>query len=495
MLPVMMWAPATCTQRRNLIVAAVLFLTLAGITMRFYRLGNQSLWTDEVASLATARLPLPQMAEESAAESNSLPTYFLLLRAVVGESSGNVEFRARLLSALAGGLSIPVLIGVVYFWRRKWSPALAAGLLLAVNPLHLWYSQEVRAYAVMLFFGLLMLLAYELARLSRRPWWWVAYGLSALAAVALHKTALVFPVVCTLWHGWEVLRKKGRILELAAPVVTLALALCVLLLKSHPPPPELGRSSSILEIAYTFMTFVGGYSFGPSLTDLQSYGAWGAVSRHPVQVGILGVVLLLLALACLLNWDRLLRSKEAALLLLSVGVVAVAGLVTGFPYNIRYTLPALLAFVALVAGLILCARRPVLARLAVIGVMLVGLWADGQWFYSPTYRKGDSRAVAQWLVANQARVKSWTVLPDYLSRSIGWYLQDHPDVLSRERPPSAPQSTSFPPVPDVLIIGRRHHVREPDKLIAAYRAAAGELRGCFLIAGFELYCPVKGGER
>ena len=55
---------------------------------------------------------------------------------------------------------MPLLIGVVFCWRRQWGTALLAGLLLAVNPLHLWYSQEVRGYATMLFFGLLTLLAY-----------------------------------------------------------------------------------------------------------------------------------------------------------------------------------------------------------------------------------------------------------------------------------------------------------------------------------------------
>lgn len=485
----MIWVPATSAQRRNFIIAWVLLLTLAGFALRFYRLSSQSLWTDEVSSITTARVPLSQIVEQSAAVNNCLPTYFLLLRAVVGESNRNIEFRARWLSALAGALSVPLLIGVVYLWRQQWAAALLAGLLLAVNPLHLWYSQELRAYATMLFFGLLTLLAYELARRSRKPWWWVVYFLSALGTVALHKTGLIFPVACTLWHGGELLREKRGLRELTAPAAPLAVALWVLLLKSHPPPPEYGRSSSLLEIPYTFMTFVGGYSFGPSLTDIQSHGALGAVLRNPVQVGVLGAVLALLALVYVLHFGSLIRGKETTLLLLSVGFVAVASLVTDFPYNIRYTLPALVAFVALVAALTTCARWPALVRLLVVGVLLVGLWADAQWFYSPAYRKGDSRAVAQWLVDHQPQVRSWTVLPDYLSLCVVWYLQDHPEILSRLHPPTGPQTTSFPPIPDVLIIGRRHHIREPDKLIAAYQARAGELQTNLSIAGFEIYCP------
>jgi hypothetical protein len=487
MLRGMIGTSATGAQRRNLAIGLMLLLTLAGFTLRFYRLANQSLWTDEVSSITTARAPLSQIMERSAAANNCLPTYFLLLRAVLGDSNQDIEIRARWLSALTGALSVPLFIGVVYLWRRRWTAALLGGLLLAVNPLHLWYSQEARAYAMMLFFGLVTLLAWELARLSRKPWWWLVYGLGALGAVALHKTGLIFPAACTLWQGAEVLRKKGRIGDLAVPVAILGVACGVLLLKSYPPPPEYGRPSSVLEIGYTFMTFVGGYSFGPSLADIQAHGAWGAVSRNGVQVGILGGVLSLLALAYALEFRLLVWGKETSLLVLNVGFVALTALISSFPYNIRYTLPALLGFVALVAALDSGAGRRQVARLAVAGVLLVGLWADAQWFYSPAYRKGDSRAVAQWLVAHQARVESWTVLPDYLSLSIEWYLQGYPQILAREQPPAQPQTTSFPPVPDVLIIGRRHHVQQPDKLIAAYRASAGEVRAIRSLAGFELY--------
>jgi len=487
MLRRMIGTPATGVQRRRMAIALTLLLTLAGLTLRFYRLSNQSLWTDEVSSIKTARVPLSQITQESGAVNNCLPTYFLLLRAVLGEGNRDIEFRARWLSALAGGLSVPLLIGVVFCWRRQWGTALLAGLLLAVNPLHLWYSQEVRAYATMLCFGLLTLLACELARQSRKPGWWVVYFVSAMGAIALHKTALIFPVACALWHGWAVWREKGRLWELAVHVATLGVAGGVLLLKSYPPPPEYGRPSSILELGYTFMTFVGGYSFGPSLTDIQSQGALGAVSRNLVQVGILGGVLLLVGLAYAVEFRLLVRGKETGLLVLNVGFVALAALITSFPYNIRYTLPALLAFVALVAALNSGAGRRTVARLAIAAVLLVGLWADAQWFYRPAYRKGDSRAVAQWLVANQARVKSWTVLPDYLSMSIEWYLQAYPELLARKQPPTQAQTTSFPPVPDVLILGRRHHIQQPDRVLAAYCVSAGAVRTNRSLAGFELY--------
>jgi hypothetical protein len=472
---------------RRVDIVLTLVLTLLGLTLRFYRISDQSLWTDEIASIETARVPLSQITQVSGRRNNCLPTYFLVLRALVGDSNRDIEFRARSLSAVLGGLSVALLTAVVFYWRRNRAAALLAGLLLAINPLHLWYSQEVRAYATMLFFGLLTLLTYELARRSRNPWWWVLYLVCALAAIALHKTAVIFPVACALWHGSE-LRGMGRARDIAVHVATLGLAGAVLLFsKSYPPLPEYGRPSSILEFGYTFMTFMGGYSFGPSLTDIQSHGAWVAISHNLLQVGIAGGVLSLLALAYVLEFRLLIWGKETTLLFLGIGVVALAALASSFPYNVRYALPALLGFVALVAALSDGAGRRHIASLTLAAMLVVASWADAQWFYSPRYRKADSRAVAQWLVANEARVNSWTVLPEYLSGSVEWYLQAYPEIVARKQSPRQPQTTTFPPVPDVLIIGRRHHVQHPDEVIAAYRASAGEVRTILSIVGFELY--------
>jgi hypothetical protein len=94
-------------------------------------------------------------------------------------------------------------------------------------------------------------------------------------------------------------------------------------------------------------------------------------------------------------------------------------------------------------------------------------------------------------VDHQTEAKSWTVLPDYLAYSIKWYLKDHPEIVVRAEPAKELQTTSFPPVPDVLIIGRRHHIKDPDALIAAYRAAAGEVRKIETYTGFELYAREK----
>jgi uncharacterized membrane protein len=459
-----------------------------------------------VASILTARVPIDQIAEQSALN-NGMPTFFLVLRLALGGASENVEFRARAISALAGALTVPVFIGVVYLWRQRWRTALLAGALLALNPLHLWYSQEVRAYALMLLFGSLTLSCYELARRRAQSWgWWTGYTCCALAAIALHKTALLFPIACYLWHLWDLvgtaasgearagksigqfLRREG-FATLAFHNVVLVVAICALLPKSNLPPQEFMRANSILEIGYTLMTFLGGYSFGPAPADIQNYGAARALARHPIEAAILCVSLLLILLFCLnLLRRKALPGKELSLLVISICAVAVGALLSGFPYNVRYALPGLLGFVALAATVLTRPAQNAFFRCVLIGVFLtISLLGDAQWFFGTAYRKADSRGVAQWLVQNENRVKTWTVLPNYLNHALNWYLHSHPEIVARLLPAEKGNTMSFPPVPDVLIISRRHHILNPDQIISSYQSAAGKTRTINSFAGFELY--------
>jgi hypothetical protein len=278
----------------------------------------------------------------------------------------------------------------------------------------------------------------------------------------------------------------------------LAIAISLLMPKASPPPQEFTRSSSVLELGYTVMTYLGGYSFGPSPSDIQTHGALRALSSHPFQVGMLCALLLLIVIACGSEFSShrklwasaspsALPGKELSLLMLSIGIVAGVALVSGFPYNIRYTLPGLFGFLGLLAAFSTALKRTWLQRGLIASLLTISLWADAQWFFDPAYRKGDSRAVAHWLTQNQDRVQTWTTLPDYLSLSLNWYLKPYPAVAERLQPPAKANTTSFPPTPDVLIIGRRHHILQPEELIAAYKAAAGKTRVITTFTGFELY--------
>jgi len=92
-------------------------------------------------------------------------------------------WQARLFSVLAGMLTLPIL----YVIARQLLPravALTALVVIVAAPFDIYYSQEVRMYALLALFSLAA--TYSLLRLMQAPQektWWVAYVLCAAAAL------------------------------------------------------------------------------------------------------------------------------------------------------------------------------------------------------------------------------------------------------------------------------------------------------------------------
>ncbi len=157
-----------------LILLAILTLAAA---LRVAGLGSESLWLDETTSLILAQNPPAQLVALTAADIHP-PLYYLLLR--VWLVFGTSEAALRSLSVALGVLTVLALydLGRQLFGRRV---GLLAALFLAVAPLHVWYSQETRMYA------LATLWAVVSTALLARAWRaggrlvWVGY----VAAVAL----------------------------------------------------------------------------------------------------------------------------------------------------------------------------------------------------------------------------------------------------------------------------------------------------------------------
>ena len=121
-----------------------LFVLLA-FALRVLRLDFQPLWWDEGYSVWFATHPLGQMAALTAQDIHP-PLYYALLHGWIGLAGGR-SGRLRLLSVMIGVLAIPAiyLAGRRMLNRRA---ALLAAFLLAINPLHVYYSQEVRMYGL-----------------------------------------------------------------------------------------------------------------------------------------------------------------------------------------------------------------------------------------------------------------------------------------------------------------------------------------------------------
>lgn len=179
-------------------------ILLIALALRLYQLGEQSLWFDETHSWFQTTLPLRDCLKDIAPYP---PLYYILMRpvALIGRS----EFWLRFSSVATGvvGVAITYRAGRQLEGRRL---GLLAALLCALNPFHLWYSQEFRYYALEYLLGTLSL--YLFLRLLDGKRGWGIFALTSAAAYLTHYFTLLLPIaefvyfVITLRRNYRLFR-------------------------------------------------------------------------------------------------------------------------------------------------------------------------------------------------------------------------------------------------------------------------------------------------
>ncbi len=185
----------------------VLFMAAA---LRFFRLGAQSLWSDEGNSVALAQRSFAEIATRTALDIHP-PFYYWLLKAWTS-LFGLSEFAVRSLSAVLGILLVLVVyqIGSRLFTRQI---GLAAAVFSAINPFQIYYAQETRMYMLLaLLSAALILISAEMWR--RKSWsggWFAAYIIIATLGLYTHYAFPVMLAVVNLAGFGFFWRQKSRL--------------------------------------------------------------------------------------------------------------------------------------------------------------------------------------------------------------------------------------------------------------------------------------------
>jgi mannosyltransferase len=166
----------------------IALIVLAGLGLRLYRLGAQSLWFDEAQTLDVAGYPLAEIARRA-----YRPPLFHMALHFWMRIAGDSEFLLRLPSTLFGA-GIPFLAFIVATRLYDRRAGLLAAALAAISPTLIWYSQELRMYSLMTAqFLALLYLTIRLVRDERSPaWLWGAFFVVQTAAMYTHYFALPF---------------------------------------------------------------------------------------------------------------------------------------------------------------------------------------------------------------------------------------------------------------------------------------------------------------
>ncbi len=203
-------------------------ITALGALLRFIGIGHQGFWYDEAYTSFLLRYSPGHMLGLLPSLESTPPLYYCVAW-VWARIFGNDPAGLKSLSAVFGTVTIPI----VYLAARKLlanrRSALIAAALVAFNPLLIWYSQEARAYSMLVWMSALTLLAFAYARERPRAPAVAAWALACVLALTTHYYAILVVAPEAAWLLYEHRERRAVKLALAAILLT-GLALLPLLI-------------------------------------------------------------------------------------------------------------------------------------------------------------------------------------------------------------------------------------------------------------------------
>lgn len=172
-------------------------IVLIAAALRFYKIGEWSLWFDEISTINRASAhysDLNGLVRHIPPATNWIPLS-VILTGFVMNNLGISEWSSRLVPALIGIISIPA----IFFPTKKefgTTVGLLAVLLLAISPWHIEWSQNARFYSSLMLLCTLALFAFYYAVENDRPVLIYVFLILLYLAISERMTALmIVPVV------------------------------------------------------------------------------------------------------------------------------------------------------------------------------------------------------------------------------------------------------------------------------------------------------------
>jgi uncharacterized membrane protein len=258
-------------------------LTAFAAVLFTWQIGERSLWLDEATSVTFARR---FVADFPVFSDYNMTLYYGLLYVWMTMGFGESEVAVRLLSAVAATAAVPVFYLVA---RRVVSSGMAvlATLLLIVNSFVVYYAQETRGYALLLFF--VVLSAWLLLRAIERPSWprWAALASVAILAMYTHFFA---GLVLLAYAAVVIVRRDARLRDrwvaiAAIMVAVAAVPLAVAVAVRGACQIDYIDQASLRRLTIVLQEVAGDQGLGRSTAEAFPFGA-ALLAAYAVVVGV-----------------------------------------------------------------------------------------------------------------------------------------------------------------------------------------------------------------
>lgn len=406
-----------------------LVLTALGLSLRLLNLGSQSLWLDELFSMAVARGDWSQVIVGTAYGDTNPPLYNLLLHIVM--QFGSTEVMVRSISVIVSTATIPLFFRVA---QELFDPsaALWGTLFLVLSPLHVFFAQEARMYALLVFLSLSALWFFWQAWQRGDGLYWALFVLLQTLGLYTHSLAILNLLALDIfaltqkvswserWRGWLV--SHLIILLLISPWLAVVLQ-------------QAGRVSA------------GFWATQPSLANLlflpQLFLFGYATPRLFLPLTLFaGFTLLVLAALTIVRKDKSRPSVFLALSAFLLPVVTLFAISSIKPLFVEKTLgPASVGLYMLLGWSITTGRNRVPAiGLGTFTLVLLGISLAG-YFVDPSFMKPPMREAAQYVKSNSRAGDIVLHSSDSSALAFKYYAADLPNHFLAGDPDYASQTT------------------------------------------------------
>jgi len=180
-------------KKKKVLVILILIL-LAGLFLRVYNLGSESLWLDESATAYISQQTPQYILNNIYVKTILDPVYFphggdmplyYLLASYWTNLFGLNEFNLRLLSVLFGVIAIYLVFRIGQFMFNS-EVGLISAFIIAINHQHINYSQEARMYSLLIFLTLLSVYFLLNALRDNKKIYWISFVVSTVLMLYTH---------------------------------------------------------------------------------------------------------------------------------------------------------------------------------------------------------------------------------------------------------------------------------------------------------------------
>jgi uncharacterized membrane protein len=151
--------------------------------LRLFRLGNESFWADELGQIIVAQNDVWDTILKSANHRGSTPLDYIITHGMLYIGKGEAILRLPAVIFGVGSVLLIALLGTRLFNSNV---GLTAAIILAMAPIHIYFSQELRFYSLATFTILATVFSFILAIERNTYRYWVLYVVALTISLYAH---------------------------------------------------------------------------------------------------------------------------------------------------------------------------------------------------------------------------------------------------------------------------------------------------------------------